>query len=689
MPVPPELKKKLEQEGIVGVSDPEFDRKIRVYVETEEDAKRVLMEMPEVKVAGVSIKTEPIVSGRFYALARTERVRPIIGGISCGNYKITAGTLGLIVRDKTTKKPLILSNNHVLTQVINGIEGEIGDPILQPGSYDGGTENDIVAKLLRFVTIKLPPETNLVDAAVAEIVEGIDFKEFEIMDIGKVTGIAEAKEGERIYKSGRTSGLTQSTIFDTRATIKVYGYYSPDNYAIFEDQLISSTPFMAPGDSITGEARMFYKENGVLKYGTVEEVYNSFRSGNSIEVLTVKKACQNYPNGYPSMKTGVPCFSKIVDAVYHGIKPVWRVTLNNGKTIEVTKDHSLFTLSPRYMTNQFTTKTLEEIDNVISVDNYLFEGKEIDVDDDMLVFLGLWMADGSYIKKEGRIEGVSISTGKEKGIVKFLSEFSKKIGVNLRYKSKGDYRIHSEKLGRFVYSFFGDCYSETKRVPNIMFTSTKRQIGLFLKGYFSGDGSIYLHRDKVVVTCASVNRALLEDIQELLCRLGIKSNIDSGYVPTKLSKNRQYKLRIEGKLDVERFLNYIGFIKEIKQELFEILSRQNLRRKRDFYFTTSGIRSIEFVGEKHVYDFKVNPTESFVANGILCHNSGSIWVNERKEVVGLGFAGSDRFSCANKIQNVINLLDIEIPTARIATASAFPLLALAIIPNIYLMLKKS
>jgi hypothetical protein len=251
MPVPPELKKKLEQEGIVGVSDPEFggERKIRVYVETEEDAKKVLMEMPEVKVAGVSVKTEPIVSGRFYALARTERVRPIVGGISLGNYKITAGTLGLIVRDKATKKPLILSNNHVLTQVINGIEGEIEDPILQPGPYDGGTENDIVAKLLRFVTIKLPPETNLVDAAVAEVVEGIDFKEFEIMDVGKVTGIAEAKEGERVFKSGRTTGLTQSTIFDTRATIKVYGYYSPDNYAIFEDQLISSTPFMAGGDS--------------------------------------------------------------------------------------------------------------------------------------------------------------------------------------------------------------------------------------------------------------------------------------------------------------------------------------------------------------------------------------------------------------------------------------------------------
>jgi hypothetical protein len=255
MPVSPELRKKLEEEGIVGVSDPEFgERKIRVYVETPEDAEKVLMEMPEVKIAGVSIKTEPIVSGRFYALgtqqilaSRTERIRPILGGISIGNYKITAGTLGLIVRDKTTKQPLILSNAHILTQIINGTEGEINDPILQPGPYDGGTLEDTVGKLLRFVSIKLPPEANLVDCALATC--EADFKEYEILDIGKIVGIGKAKIGDKIFKSGRTTELTQSTLFDDRAMIKVWGYYSPDNYAIFEDQLISSTPFMQGGDS--------------------------------------------------------------------------------------------------------------------------------------------------------------------------------------------------------------------------------------------------------------------------------------------------------------------------------------------------------------------------------------------------------------------------------------------------------
>jgi hypothetical protein len=256
MPIPPELRKKLEEKGIVGFSDPN-GRTIRVYCETEEDAKRILMEMPEIKIAGVSIKTEPIVSGRFYALgalksqqilaSRTERIRPILGGISIGNYKITAGTLGIVIIDKITGKPVILSNNHILTQIINGIEGEINDPILQPAAYDHGTEEDMVGRLLRFVTIKLPPEANLVDCALATC--EVDFKENEILDIGKIVGIGKAEIGERIFKSGRTTELTESTLFDDRATIKVWGYYSPDTYAIFEDQLISSTAFMQGGDS--------------------------------------------------------------------------------------------------------------------------------------------------------------------------------------------------------------------------------------------------------------------------------------------------------------------------------------------------------------------------------------------------------------------------------------------------------
>jgi intein/homing endonuclease len=43
-----------------------------------------------------------------------------------------------------------------------------------------------------------------------------------------------------------------------------------------------------------------------------------------------------------SMENTEPFFSEIQDVCYHGIKDVYRVTLHNGKYIDVTKDHSLY-----------------------------------------------------------------------------------------------------------------------------------------------------------------------------------------------------------------------------------------------------------------------------------------------------------------------------------------------------------
>jgi hypothetical protein len=82
-----------------------------------------------------------------------ERFRPIIpAGVSIGHFKITAGTLGAVVKDSQTGDTLILSNNHVLA---NSNDAALGDAILQPAAMDGGVQpGDVVAKLERFVKIR-------------------------------------------------------------------------------------------------------------------------------------------------------------------------------------------------------------------------------------------------------------------------------------------------------------------------------------------------------------------------------------------------------------------------------------------------------------------------------------------------------------------------------------------------------
>lgn len=112
------------------------------------------------------VRTKVIEVGFLQALNTInprQSFRPTIpGGVSIGHPKITAGTLGAMVKDRTTGDRLILSNNHVIAA---SNDGKKGDPILQPGPMDGGTNPaDAVATLERYIELQYlegpinPPE---------------------------------------------------------------------------------------------------------------------------------------------------------------------------------------------------------------------------------------------------------------------------------------------------------------------------------------------------------------------------------------------------------------------------------------------------------------------------------------------------------------------------------------------------
>ena len=178
--------------------------------------------------------------GELRLLANTAKVRPAQPGYSIGHYKITAGTFGAVVYDAQTREPLILSNNHVLANVTNGTDGnsKIGDPIYQPGKYDGGTEQDTIAHLHRFVPVYygLFAKTNKVDCAAAKPISD-DMITNEILGIGKVNGTAEAAVDMNIKNSGRTTELTEGTIDTVSTTVRVN--MGDGRYAKFADQFVA------------------------------------------------------------------------------------------------------------------------------------------------------------------------------------------------------------------------------------------------------------------------------------------------------------------------------------------------------------------------------------------------------------------------------------------------------------------
>lgn len=208
---------------------------------------------------------------------RSEKWRPAPGGVSIGHYRVSSGTLGAVVTDKRTGEKLILSNNHVLAR---SNEARIGDPVLQPGSFDGGKKQDEIAELHRFVPLSFSVDTpvsglvsgaaricnsvlgatgshhrlvpvrisqqqNIMDAAVAlPLTE--QFVEDEILNIGALEGTQKAELGMSVEKSGRTTGYNTGTVDVIEAAVLVH--YSFYRSALFTHQTLVQVPSKG-GDS--------------------------------------------------------------------------------------------------------------------------------------------------------------------------------------------------------------------------------------------------------------------------------------------------------------------------------------------------------------------------------------------------------------------------------------------------------
>ncbi|MEA3276268.1 MAG: serine protease [Pseudomonadota bacterium] len=178
---------------------------------------------------------------RFSSLEYIARERPAPSGISIGHVNITAGTLGGLVRDRDSGVTAILSNNHVLA---DSNEAAIGDPILQPGPHDGGTDPaDHIANLTRFVPIDFAADAeNRVDGAIATPLSPSDVI-WNTKDIGAETPVnvrhlGESDLGRFVHKTGRTTEHTQGFVDAVFATVQVK--YDLFQKATFVDQIIVS-----------------------------------------------------------------------------------------------------------------------------------------------------------------------------------------------------------------------------------------------------------------------------------------------------------------------------------------------------------------------------------------------------------------------------------------------------------------
>ena len=141
----------------------------------------------------------------------------LANGFCCG------GTLGALIQVGGQQR--ILSNYHVFeADIVNGGNGttaQTGNFIIQPGLLDVGCNAGSAQNVATLVKSSSLPGSN-VDCSSANVISGMVRTDGAILEVGvPSSSTVGASLNQAVKKSGRTTGLTRSTIGGLNATVSV------------------------------------------------------------------------------------------------------------------------------------------------------------------------------------------------------------------------------------------------------------------------------------------------------------------------------------------------------------------------------------------------------------------------------------------------------------------------------------
>jgi hypothetical protein len=229
----------MRQPEVIGTAvgiDAAGDTSLLVYVDQDaKNAGEVIRNLPR-NHRGVNVQIE--LTDKFRSMAKpvhggtshtAKQTPPIQLGTSGGWSKDLAngfccgGTLGSLVLIGGQQH--ILSNYHVFeSDIVSGGNNTVattGDPVIQPGLIDVNCSVATAQTVATLVKKSSLPNSN-VDCSVAKVVSGQVRTDGAILEIGTISSSTVAASlNQAVKKSGRTTGLTRSSISGLNATISV------------------------------------------------------------------------------------------------------------------------------------------------------------------------------------------------------------------------------------------------------------------------------------------------------------------------------------------------------------------------------------------------------------------------------------------------------------------------------------
>jgi hypothetical protein len=315
-------------------------------------------------------------------------------------------------------------------------------------------------------------------------------------------------------------------------------------------------------------------------------------------------------------------------------KPCVKITTNKGLEISCSTDHPI--LSRKYLESQkrigraisFEEASKLKINDVVAVADIIPIQGTKKMWNPYLV--GCLIGDGSYGKDK-----TPVLSNEDNEIWEHLDSLNISHTIEKSYTTKKN-RLYKEVRIKSITQKLRELgiYGQTKKdkdLPINIHSYDKESICELIAGLIDTDGCILNIPSNRNITLTSSSKKLVDSLKLLLLRLGIHSNIDvkrDKRVGRKImSKEEFYLIGIYDKTSVEIFYENIPIKINRKKETLQKLIDHYKNRKSKKNQKYSGLRfekisKIEDIGEQEVYNLTAGTTNTYLANGIVTHNTG-------------------------------------------------------------------
>ena len=342
-------------------------------------------------------------------------------------------------------------------------------------------------------------------------------------------------------------------------------------------------------------------------------------------------------------------------------RPILEIVTESGKSVKGTYNHPLLVVESENGRPVRRWKRLDELeigDRIASVTEFpctitgyrktgfkvvqprlgpRFKGRLPEVvDEDLAGYMGYLLGDG-FVDKYSAV--ASIAEGEIDLLPRLREIVTRLFGVTPRATRRvrqdrsvpvTDLYVNSQCVAANLL------FLRTKRVPDLILTSSNGVVAAFLKWLFEADGTVFSKgRGRRAVGLKAKDIELLRDVQVLLLRWGIHSRIDGN------------ALLIRRGEDIVKYSEHIGFVSLKKVTKLEALASQAKEFGRVHRQRSERVVAVHRRPPEDVYDIEVPEGHRFIANGLISHNTGkSEMLKFASQVAPRGLYASGRGSTA-------------------------------------------